>query len=258
MKYDTREEFLSYIKFMKELGFLKIIGQGSQGICYHNLMNNQVYKIFHQFFDEDDDFFEYFHVYTKEEILKFSNINNDTFVWAKDVIIVNDEIVGYISDYVDAKSLYKINPLIVNLNHFTQSINTVENDLMIISNNGVVTYDMAYNTLYGKNGIFVIDHDDYSYANIDSEKLFRRNCDNFNYEIMLFLIDNYFDEFITSYKELREMYNSKGININDFIILFRKYLSEYVGHEIVKLKEASKCLNKHKITENKYERILFD
>lgn len=258
MKYDTRDEFLLYINLMEKFGVWKEIGVGSQGICYVNVNNNQVYKIFHQFFDREDGFLEFFHNYTKEEILRFSNIVNDTFVWVKDVIVVENEIVGYVSDYVNAKSLYKIDPLTVDLNHFSNSVNKVENDLRIISNNGVATYDMAYNTLYGKNGIFVIDHDDYSYANIDSEKLFRRNCDNFNYEVMLFLIDNYFDDFIANYKELREMYNSKGINISEFIMLFRKYLSEYVGEEIVKLKDAYKCLNKRKNNENKYERYLFN
>ena len=54
------------------------------------------------------------------------------------------------------------------------------------------------------------------------------------------------------------MYCSNGVNINDFIILFRNYLNEYIGYEIIKLNEASECLNKSKIRKKRYERILFD
>jgi len=255
MKYDTKKEFLSYVDFMVKIGIFKEIGVGSLGLCYLNIKNNKVYKIFHQFFDDE---YDYDAIYKKEEILKFSNIVNDTFVWAKDVIIVDNNIVGYISDYVSAKPLYHINPLEVNLDHFTNSVCEVEKDIKIISDNGICTYDVIYNTLYGKKGIFVVDHDEYSYSDLDSLELFDKNTDRFNYGIMLFLVDNYFDEFVNSYKELKEMYCSNGININEFIILFRKYLNEYVGHEITKLNEASGCLNKGKIRKKRYERILFD
>ena len=66
MKYGTRKEFLSYIEFMENLGFLKEIGTGSQGVCYLNLFNNKVYKIYHQFFDDNK---EYDVEYKKEEAM---------------------------------------------------------------------------------------------------------------------------------------------------------------------------------------------
>ena len=49
------------------------------------------------------------------------------------------------------------------------------------------------------------------------------------------------------------MYLSSGINIKKFIGLYRKYLSEYVGNDIVKLRDANKCLNK-KLVNRQYER----
>ena len=254
MRYDTKKEFSSFLRFMESMGFLKEIGTGSQGICYLNLINNKVYKIYHQFFDEDK---EYNVEYRKEDILLFSNIINDTFIWANDVIVVENEIIGYVSDFVNARSLYKINPLSVNFEHLLNSVNKVEKDIKIISDNGVVTYDTLYNTLYGKNGIFIIDHDDYSLSNCDKNVLFRINNDNFNLGIMYFLIDNYFDEFISNYKELKEMYGNSGVNISEFIKLFRKYLSEYMGKEVVNLSEALPCLNKEEIKKKKLERYLF-
>ena len=55
MRYDTKKEFSSFLRFMESMGFLKENGTGSQGICYLNLINNKVYKIYHQFFDEDKE-----------------------------------------------------------------------------------------------------------------------------------------------------------------------------------------------------------
>ena len=188
-------------------------------------------------------------------MLRFSNIKNKTFIWAKDVIIVNNEIVGYISNYVNAKSLYKINPLLINLNKFSNSISKAKKDIEIISNNGIKTFDVMYNILYGKNGFSIIDYDEYCYSNFDSKKLYNINCDNFNLEIMYFLIDNYFDEFISNYKDLKEMYKKSGVDINCFIDLFIKYLKEETGKEIVRLNDAKQCLNKKKKV--KYQRNFY-
>lgn len=255
MNFENKKKFLLFLNRMQKFNFLICIGVGSQGICYYDIINDKVYKIFHQFLDRNDcDYIEY----KKEEILKFSQIINSTFIWANDVIIVNDEIVGYISDFANARSLYKINPLKVDLEKFSNCLDKVKKDLKAISDHGVKTYDMMYNILYNKEEFFIIDHDDYSYSDMDSDKLYRMNCDNFNYEIMYFLIDNYFDEFISNYSDLKEMYDNNGVEIKEFIGLFKKYLSEYIGKNIVRLEDASECLNKKKSLKLKYQRILFN
>lgn len=246
--------FKNKIDFLLFLSNFNSIGMGSQGICYYDFRNNNIYKIFHQFFDEYDE--ELYVRYRSEDILKFIDIKNDTFIWPKELVFVDNEIVGYISDYVDAKSLYQINPLVVDLNDFAKSVKNVEKDLIIISDNGVKTFDMMYNILYGNKDIFVIDHDDYSFSSIDPKELFRKNSDNFNREIMLFLVDGYFDRFISGYRDLSEMYDNKGIDIIEFISLFKKRLSEYEGHNITKLVDAKKSIQKIRRKEHKYERIL--
>ena len=231
------------------LNNLSIIGQGSQGICYYN-KKDEVYKIFHQAF-EDDDFINY----TKNELLRFSNVKNKTFLWAKDVIVLENEIIGYITDYVKAKSLFKIDPLKINLNKFMNDISEVEKDIKIISNNGIKTYDLMYNTLYG-NSFYMTDFDEFSYSDLDSKILEDMNKRNFYYELYYFLIDGYFDEFIKQYKILNKMYEEKKDNILTFIELLRKYLSEYIGSNINSLNEAKKCLNKVKQINFVYQRDL--
>lgn len=257
MKFKTKLEFLDFLNNMLEYEYFKKIGIGSQGICYLDVKSNKVYKIFHQFDDEFTKECEDFCVnYTKEEILRFSHIQNDTFVWASNVIIVGEEIIGYISEFIEGKTLYTTNPLLINLDEFAKGVKKVDNDIKIISNNNVKTYDVMYNTIYGKDGIFIKDYDEYCYSDMDSNKLYEINTDNFNLEIMYFLIDNYFDEFISKNKTLKEMYKSKGININEFICLFKTHLSETLDKEIIYLKDAKKCLNKKRNKCN-YQRILY-
>lgn len=248
MHFYSKEVFSLFLCNLKEIGI------GSQGVCYLDEKNKKVYKVFHQYFDSDEEFNV---IYKREALLKFSKIKNNTFIWPCDVIVVRDEVVGYISDYVNAKPLYSINPLNVELKKFLLSVKKVINDIEIISENGVITYDMMYNVLYGRRGIFVIDTDDYAYSSKDRDKIFQINRDNFNKSMMYFLVDDYYDEFILDNKILKEMYSCGDIDIEEFILFFSNSLSEYIGKDIVRLRDASKCINKTKILKPKYQRTLF-
>lgn len=230
---------------------LKEIGLGSQGICYLNESTNEVYKIFHQAFDNDT---EYKITYSKNDLMKFSHIINKTFIWSKDIISINDDIVGYINNFVKSKPLHKIDPLKINLDKFIKSIELAKRDINIISQNGVLTYDLMYNILYG-NRFYVTDFDEFSYTDKDPKILEEKNNKNFNYELYYFLIDSYFDDFINEYRVLNKMYKDQE-DIISFIELLKKYLSEYVGYEIKKLNDASICLNKRKNKEYSYQRLL--
>lgn len=239
---------------LETLKKLFILGYGSQGVCYHNNVANEVYKIFHEFIDEYDE--EDKINYTKEELLRFSKIKNKTFIWSKDVISVGDEVVGYITDYVEAQSLYKTNPLKINLDKFCRCVDYAKKDIKIISENGVLTYDLMYNILYGKK-FYVTDFDEFSYSDRDPKILETINNRNFNYELFYFLIEGYFDEFVREYKDLSKMYQDHDCDIVDFVEIFKKYLSEYIGNEVKTLNQATKCLNRKK-TMCSYQRILND
>ena len=64
MEFVSREHFDTYLRG------LKYLGQGSQGACYLNTKNNTVYKVFNDYFDEEDA------GYTEDFLLSFSNIKN--------------------------------------------------------------------------------------------------------------------------------------------------------------------------------------
>lgn len=249
MNFKNKEHLLI---FLRMLG--KEIGMGSQGLVYLDEKKGKVYKIFHQFFDDYDA--DCYITYDIEQIKKFSNVANQTFVWSEDVIYVNNEVVGSVSKYVKGKNLYMIDPLQINLNRFINGIEMVQKDIKTISKHGILTYDIMYNTLYNNGKFYIVDHDEYSYSYENPVALMEKNFDNFNLEIMFFLIDNYFDEFISNSKILTSMYGEKGIDIIVFIKELKKLLSEYVGNEINYLKQAKSCLNKRSLSKPNYERIL--
>lgn len=211
--------------------------EGGQGRCYK--IGNKVYKIFLQYIEDDDDEIT---PYFKEDILRFSDVKNDTYIFPNDVIMVGNTVVGYITDYVDALSLYKTDPLRVNLNFFEISLDSSSRDIRTISNNGILTYDVMYNILYGKDGFRIIDTLEYSKTDIDSDKLFLMNYDRFCHEIKLFLVYGYFDKIVKKYKKIADLYNEKDASIILFLREFRNILSEIEGREIKYLSEAKKSI----------------
>ena len=182
----------------------------------------------------------------KEETLKFNQAVNNTYIFPDDVLMLNDKIVGYTSKFVSGKNLQYINPLSVNINNLMQSIKQVKEDTKLISENKIKSYDVIYNIMYDYENIAVIDTDEYNYSMLPVKDLIAKNNYSFNIGIKQFLIDNYFDEFVASNKELNDMYNSDDADILELLRTFRQCISEQAGYEISNLNKASFCLNKTK------------
>lgn len=215
------------------LNSLEFLGQGSQGVCYLDKTNNTVIKIFHEFFEEGIT------SYKKEDILKFSNVKNKTFIWATDVIMLNDIVIGYTMPYISARSLWEINPLMLNLDTLLKGIKNATLDFNILSENNIVIYDIMYNILYNNGTFKIIDTLEYSYG----DKV-KDNMRGFNLEIMLFLVDNYFDDFVNKNSILKEMYLSDSVSCIEFIEALRYALSSYIGTKITRLNEAKKLIRR--------------
>ena len=228
MNFINREHFDMFLKN------LKFLGVGSQGVCYLDEKHKVVYKVFHTYFDKEKS------DYRIQEILRFSNIVNDTFIWPSDVISVSGEIVGYTMPYVRAKSLYENDPLLVDLNAFEKASVKCTEDIKLVTNKGVAIYDLMYNILYGNGKINIIDTMEYGNGRV----ILSKNMKTFDYEVKLFLVDNYFNEFVNENKMLREMYLSDTSAL-EFLKLFRSKLSEYVGKDITKLDEVKHLVRKN-------------
>ena len=218
--------------YLKRLFFL---GMGSQGICYLDKKNKIVYKIFHGYFDDEDE------GYTVDDILKFSGIRNNTFIWPSDVVYANGRIIGYTMPYVSSVNLCDTDLLSTNLNLLEKAIDKSYCDIEILTKNNVCLYDVMYNILYSNGKINVIDSMEYNFGNAS----LKENMAAFDAEIRYFLVDNYFDEFVNNDILLREMYHDKknGTSL-EFLRMFRNKLSEYIGTDIDKLEKAKKLVMK--------------
>lgn len=218
--------------YLKRLFFL---GMGSQGICYLDKKNKIVYKIFHGYFDDEDE------GYTADDILKFSGIRNNTFIWPSDVVYANGRIIGYTMPYVSSVNLCNTNLLSTNLNLLEKAIDKSYCDIEILTKNNVCLYDVMYNILYSNGKINVIDSMEYNFGNAS----LKENMAAFDAEIRYFLVDNYFDEFVNNDILLREMYHDKkNVTSLEFLRMFRNKLSEYIGTDIDKLEKAKKLVMK--------------
>lgn len=215
-------------KFIRSLIYL---GQGSQGVCYRDSKN--VYKFYHSYFDDD-----YEGNYKKEEILQFKNVKSSTFIFPKEIIMLNDQVIGDITVYRNARNLYQINPLNVNLDKFLRLVFLALKDLEELSKKGILCYDVMYNILMGYR-IYIIDTLEYCFSDIAYQEILRNNLRGFYLEIMYFLVDGLFLDVVKSCPRLNDMYESKNsVSIIDFIAEFRNYLKEILGKEIIYLREA--------------------
>lgn len=218
--------------YLKRLFFL---GMGSQGICYLDKKNKIVYKIFHGYFDDEDE------GYTADDILKFSGIRNNTFIWPSEVVYANGRIIGYTMPYVSSVNLCNTDLLSTNLNLLEKAIDKSYCDIEILTKNNVCLYDVMYNILYSNGKINVIDSMEYNFGNAS----LKENMAAFDAEIRYFLVDNYFDEFVNNDILLREMYHDKkNVTSLEFLRMFRNKLSEYIGTDIDKLEKAKKLVMK--------------
>lgn len=229
-KFKNKQEFENYIKQ------LPCIGLGSQGICYLDIKNNIVYKIFHSYLEEGLG-----NEYSYDDIMKFSGIKNKTFIWPSNVILINDTIVGYTINYKKANNLYRQDPLMVNLNQFENGITKAQKDIKLLTNNNVAIYDIMYNILYTTANFYVIDTIEYG----QQQTTYNENSKGFNIELKQFLVNGYFDNFINQNRLLLELYKDSNIDVLIFLKQFRKELSEYLDKPIITLKDARRLVRRN-------------
>lgn len=235
MRFETMDDLESFLRCNKQY----ILDSGTQGVCYK--IEDNVYKIFYQYYDDDCDIML---SYSGDDIMQFSSFINNTYVFPSDLIMVGNEVVGYITKYVQGVSLFKVNPLKINLDKFQLFLELAMSDIRKISDNGVVSYDVMYNILYGRDGFKVIDTLEYSYSDIDRVELYNINYTRFIYEVRLFLIDGLFDKFINGNSVLYNLCYDNQASFLEFVKEFRKRLSENEGYLISSLGEANKSMSR--------------
>lgn len=220
---------------------------GSEGDVY--ILNNEiVLKKFNDLVSPSD--------YDCNLLLKYSDIENKSYYFTKNIFLVNNLIRAYTMKKCPGYNLTKINPLTINLNKLLKAYIAFEKDTKSISNMHIKGYDMMFNFMYDGNSFGAIDTIHYYNSEEDYKDVFDSNICAFNNEVALLLIDGLFENFIKQDSNLSELYDmaikNKAFNLTLFITLFKEKLSEYCGKEIKYLDDARKAI---KISNPSYPRI---
>ncbi|MBP3634846.1 MAG: hypothetical protein J6J17_00085 [Bacilli bacterium] len=225
----TKEDFN---RFWKNLLYL---GTGSEGVC-KRLNKREIMK----YLNGPDN-----RNLSEEDILKYKNIEQKTYIFAHKVFYIDDVLSGYITRYSKGKNLIEINRDKILFDKIINGCKIVEEDTKILSDSGIKTCDILFNILY-QNGVFnIIDTCEYNNSDIQSDLLYKKNISIFNYSILEFLIKDRFYRFVFSSNELSKYYDSveNGESIVPFLKLLKQRLSEYCDKEVKTVESAGKAIS---------------
>lgn len=241
MKFRSKEELDSFLRT------LEYIGKGCQGLCFLDKKTNQVYKIFRKDYLED-----VCRISNADDIMEFSHISNDTFIWPNGVILVNDMVVGYTHNYVKAKSFCEFNdPFGINLDNLSYALYRANEDIELLTRNGITIWDLMYNLMFDGKRIKVVD----TFEFWKEKTSYLENVEDFNDEIKMFLVDGYFDNVISNNENLFKIYYNNTSALT-FLSEFRLYLEKIKKQEIKYLGQARDLANVD-FSEYRYEREMF-
>ncbi len=219
----------------------KIIGSPSSTSIVYEIKNGLILKDL-----KDESIKEYVSEedmnYSEEQLLKFSDIDSKLYYFIKGVIYVDNELEAGIMKKCNGHLLTMIDPFSINITSLIKAVDRFSKATMDISKKHIKSFDMKYNIMYDGHNFGAIDTNEYDFSNLSEDQIYKSNIGYFNSEIAEFLVDFYFKKFVNQTKELNDMYNSlvnfELDNINQFIILLEKKLSEYCDKKIVYLEDA--------------------
>lgn len=185
MKITNVESIIPYLKGSK------FIGMGYTAICF--LMNNgKAFKLYIETFNKRNMF-----NCMENPIDHFSKINeikNDTYIVPDELILKNGKVVGYIYDYINGKTLKKMN---YSLDLLINSYDRLIYDTYEVSDKGFDLFDVHDKNILFDNKFRIIDLDKGEFKEYGTEKIFKSNMSEINKTI----IYNVFSE--PRYKEIR-------------------------------------------------------
>ena len=231
LHFKNEEHFNSFIKN------LQFIGLGSEGYCYKldkGIVLNHLCG-------------PYYTPKSKEDILKFKDINIPNYIFVQNLVYIKEQIVGVLMHYVNGKNvkkgLYNIN--ILNL------IKALD-DLIIatkkLSSYGITVFDVCpVNMLYNKGRFYFIDTMDYKKSEGDINGSFNINMKNILYDMYDKMFTKSILDFIKTIPEIKDFRQDKDLLVNPSYVLkiLLERLNNYFGFEIKTIEEASKKLVKN-------------
>lgn len=181
-------------------------GSGGYGCCYI-VDDETLYKRFHKQKDGSYPFaYNYFD--------KFYGLENDSFVFPKEIDVEGDYTIGYTMNYIHADTL-EVLDFDFSINDFIIALDKLKEGLYEVTNQGIVVLDVnAKNMLY--DGDFHI---------IDTDLFLAKGESDFDpYDVNEDYVVSYLHSYITQEKCPYEI--GKIINYNDDLKYFDKRLTK--------------------------------
>ena len=162
-------------KVIKNLKPDSIIGSGKEITAYKN--SNQVIKIFHK------DRLSGLNLINFDGLKRLTTLNLNCFNNPKELIYKDNELVGYTEEYIEDTE--------INIEALKKNLDLLHEDIITLSNNGLIIGDIQYNYLSNNNTFKFTDMTSYSYINVDKiksdtgkkfmlEKIYKDNINTIN------------------------------------------------------------------------------
>ena len=175
----------------------------------------------------------------REKLKKFDSISNFSFITPTELIIKDNELIGYIYNTVKGNTLKSVINSNIRVFDLLKNFDILIKDVKMVSENNFVMQD-----LHSKN---IIYNDYYSIIDLD-QGVFFKHQDNFKLNIMK-IRDVIMDEIFQNKDEyILEFYNNKIDNLYaktnwsniDEIYNFFEYISKYIRINNPKIKDLRK------------------
>lgn len=212
MVFHNKKEFKEFIISKK---LYKIDG-GAEGEFYISTMDRKGYKIFF-------NFEKYcMPIYEIDKVIMNDEVNIDSFIFPEELLIVNDQIKGYVTKYVSKNMLLDNNLISIDIDNFDfksfkEAYINMKIDIVLLSEKHIAVYDILNNLIYNGKKLYAIDT--LGYYKSDSKYLLKRNIASLDSAI-----DMIFEMlFLPSYPTIK----ARGkMNVIEYIDYLEKHISK--------------------------------
>lgn len=147
-------EFKSFVNMIR----LKIVGTGSEGVCFKSSVDGKAYKLFHIISDENVG-----QEYDVNEIITTDDIKLESFAFPEELYVVDGIFKGYKSEYCnnnifnDEFLSEPTNIVNINFKKLLKAYYKMKKDVIKLSSKNIRIYDLSYNLLFDGENLTGVD-----------------------------------------------------------------------------------------------------
>lgn len=213
----------------------KFVGVGTTAICF-KMPNNKVLRLYLDTYRKNL-MFKHYNMY--EKLNKLETIKNDSYIVPEELLIKDNEIIGYIYPYIHAKTLKRVINNNISINNLFNNYEKLISDTKKVSELDFIIHDLHSRNILFDGNYYIIDLD---------QGDFYKYQDNFKlnvYKIRDVIMDEIFKnnvDYILEFNNIDIGNTYRKINWAniDEVKYFFNYLSKYINKDNIKVKDIRK------------------